>query len=155
MKGQGLRFRKALVITVLQCPPVRKTGGEPFPGLYEPNRRTARAWALAASTSRFRGDAVVTKAPSRVEEAWVTSSTARLKAFWFAADGLANPLIFLRNCRAAIRISAPVAGGSKLYRFLIFLHTSLTSRHRIAAVLRMGGDSIGCSLISHDRFFLS
>lgn len=133
---------------------------------YEPNRRAARAWALAASTSRFRGEAVVTRDPSRLEEARVTSSTARLNAFWFAADGLANPLIFLTNCRAAIRISSSIAGGSKLNRVLIFLHTSLTSHHRTATarlrvapcplfllVLPTGGDSIGCSPISHDRFF--
>ncbi len=36
---------------------------------YEPNLRTARTWALAASTSRFRGAAVVTREPSRMEEA--------------------------------------------------------------------------------------
>ncbi len=94
---------------------------------YEPNRRTARAWALAASISRFRGDAVVTMEPSRVEEARVISSTARLNAFRFAAEGSTNPVIFRTNCRAAIRISSPVAGGSKLYRVLIFLHTLLTS----------------------------
>lgn|SRR5271157_1986437 len=43
---------------------------------YEPNLRTARAWALAASTLRFLGEAVVTSEPSRVEEACATSSTA-------------------------------------------------------------------------------
>jgi hypothetical protein len=42
-------------------------------------------------------------------------------------EGLANPLIFLTNCRAAARISSAVAIGSKLYSVLMFLHTLLTS----------------------------
>lgn len=90
---------------------------------YEPNLRTARAWALAASTARFLGEAVVTKEASRVEETCVTWATARLNTSRLADDGAANPLIFLTNCRAAARISSSAAGGSKLYRVLMFLHT--------------------------------
>ena len=94
---------------------------------YEPNLRVARAWALAASTSRFRGEAVVTSELSSLEDAFATSSTARLNAFSFAVDGLANPLTFLTNWSAAARISSSVAGGSKLYSILMFLHTLLAS----------------------------
>lgn len=81
---------------------------------YGPNLRRARAWALAASTSRLLGDAVVTSESSRVEEARATSSTARVNASSFAADGVAEPLIFLTNWRVAARISSSLAGGSKL-----------------------------------------
>ena len=89
---------------------------------YVPNLRTARARALAASTSRFLGDVVVTSELSNVDDAFATSAAARLNAFSFAADGLANPLIFLTYCRAAAWISSVVAGGSKLYSVLMFLH---------------------------------
>ena len=84
-------------------------------------------WALAASTSRFRGEAVVTSELSSLEDAFATSLTARLNAFSFAAEGLANPLIFLTNCRAAAQISLSVAGGLKLYSILMFLHTLFAS----------------------------
>jgi hypothetical protein len=39
-----------------------------------------------------------------------------------AADGLALPLIFRTNCKAAARISSSVTGGSKLDKGLMFLH---------------------------------
>lgn len=43
---------------------------------YGPNRRTARPQALAASTSRFLGEAVVTNLPIRLVDAREISSTA-------------------------------------------------------------------------------
>jgi hypothetical protein len=36
--------------------------------------------------------------------------------------GVLKPLIFRTNCSDAARISSPVAGGSKLYSVLMFLH---------------------------------
>ena len=38
-----------------------------------------------------------------------------------------KPLIFLTYWSAAARISSSVAGGSKLYKVLMFRHTSITS----------------------------
>jgi hypothetical protein len=40
---------------------------------------------------------------------------------------LVNPLSFLTNCSDAARISSSVAGGAKLKRVLMLLHTVLTS----------------------------
>jgi hypothetical protein len=51
-----------------------------------------------------------------------TSSTARSNAAWLAFEGLLKPLSFLTNCTEAARISASVAGGSKLNKVLMFLH---------------------------------
>lgn len=56
-----------------------------------------------------------------------TSSTARSNAARLAFDGLLNPLSFLTNCNDAARISSSVAGGVKLKRVLMLLHTSVTS----------------------------
>jgi hypothetical protein len=56
-----------------------------------------------------------------------TSSTARSKAARLAVDGLVNPLSFRTNCSDADRISSSVAGGVKLKRVLILLHTAVTS----------------------------
>ncbi len=94
---------------------------------YEPNLSTARAWALAAPMARFLEGALVTSEFSSFEDAIAISATARLKASSFTAEGLANPLIFLTNCKAAAWISSSVAGGSKLYSTLMFLHTLFTS----------------------------
>jgi hypothetical protein len=94
---------------------------------YRPNLRTARARALAASMSRFLEGELVTSKLSSFEDAIAISATARLKAASFTAEGLANPLIFLTNCRAAAWISSSVAGGSKLYSTLMFLHKLFTS----------------------------
>jgi hypothetical protein len=44
-----------------------------------------------------------------------------------AIDGLVNPLSFLTNCSDAARISSSVAGGAKLNRVLMLLHTVVTS----------------------------
>jgi hypothetical protein len=52
----------------------------------------------------------------------VTSPTAWSKAAWFARDGRVNPLTFRTNWSADARISSSVAGGSKLYSVLMFLH---------------------------------
>jgi len=88
----------------------------------EPNLSAARAFALAASSSRFLGGALVSRAPRKLVEIPVIASTAAWKAASFAFDGLLNPLIFLTNWSAAARISSFVTGGSKLNRVLIFLH---------------------------------
>jgi hypothetical protein len=51
------------------------------------------------------------------------SPTAAMKACSLTFDGLLKPLIFLTNWSEAARISSGLAGGSKLKRGLIFLHT--------------------------------
>src|SRR5437667_1354546 len=62
-----------------------------------PNLADDRARALAASTSRLRGSAVVTSEwmSTRADEA--TSSTVRSNAASFAFDGTLTPLSFLTN----------------------------------------------------------
>src|SRR5262249_4031757 len=89
---------------------------------YVPNLAAPRALALAASSSRFRGGAVVCKASRRRVAAPATSASAKLKACSLALEGLLKPLIFLTNCIEDARTSSGVTGGSKLKRFLIFLH---------------------------------
>jgi hypothetical protein len=78
------------------------------------NLSAARVLALAASSSRFLGVAVVARdVSSRVETA-ATSSTAARKEASLAFEGALNPLIFRTNWSEAARISSGVAGGSKL-----------------------------------------
>jgi hypothetical protein len=50
-----------------------------------------------------------------------------IKGLFVHSRWFTNPLIFLTNCRAAARTSLSVAGGSKLYSTLMFLHTLSTS----------------------------
>ncbi len=90
----------------------------------------ARAFAFAASSSRFFGGALVSSARRRRVEMPAISSTAASNAPSFAFDGLLKPLIFLTNWSEAARISSEVTGGSKLKRVLIFLHITMTSRNR-------------------------
>jgi hypothetical protein len=70
---------------------------------------------------------VVTNASMSAWADAATSSTARSKAARLALDGLLKPLSFLTNWSEAARISSSVAGGAKLKRVLIFLHTAVTS----------------------------
>ncbi len=60
----------------------------------------------------------------RVAAAAEISSTARSNAAWLIFDGALKPLSLRTNCSEALWISSAVAGGSKLKRVLIFLHTS-------------------------------
>lgn len=87
----------------------------------------ARACAFAASSSRFRGGAFVSSAPSNLCEAAATSSTAARNVASFALEGLLKPLTLRTNCSEAARISSSVTIGSKLKRILIFLHIVVTS----------------------------
>src|ERR1700721_2829628 len=119
---------------------------------YVPNRTAARALALAASSSRFFGVAVVSSDRKRRPEIFAISSTAPSNAASFACDGLLKPVIFRTNCSDAARTSSGVTGGSKLNSVLIFLHTEgsqyqfknsrsistllLTSRYYIASTRR-------------------
>src|SRR6266478_3353976 len=89
---------------------------------YAPNLSAARAFALAASSSRFFGGAVVSSEWRSRAEMTATSSTAAWNHASLAFDGLLNPLIFLTNCSDAARTSSALTGGSKLKRVLIFLH---------------------------------
>ena len=68
---------------------------------------------------------------SETMSAWaeaLISSTAWSKAARLAFDGLLNPLSFLTNWSDAARISCSVAGGVKLKRVLMLLHTAVTSK---------------------------
>jgi len=87
-----------------------------------------RAFAFAASSSRFFGAAFVSNDRSSRPETPAISSTATTNAASFALEGLLKPLIFRTNCNEAARISSSVIGGSKLKRFLMFLHMTLHSR---------------------------
>jgi hypothetical protein len=65
--------------------------------LYAPNLTADRAFALAASSSRFFGGAAVWSDSNNRLEAAATSSIAAIKASSFAFDGLVKPLIFRTN----------------------------------------------------------
>jgi hypothetical protein len=93
-----------------------------FLGTQTPNRSATRAFALAASTSRSLGGALVSSECSRRVETAAISSTAAWKRASLAFDGLWIPLIFRTNCSEDARISSEVTGGSKLKRVLMFLH---------------------------------
>jgi len=91
-------------------------------GTQAPNLSAARAFAFAASSSRFFGGALVSSERSKRVEMPATSSTAARNEASFAFDGLLKPVIFLTNWSDAARTSSSVTGGSKLKRVLIFLH---------------------------------
>src|SRR5580698_1365180 len=91
---------------------------------HAPNRSTARAFAFAASSSRFFGGAVVSSECKRRAEIAAISSIAARNEASLAFDGLLKPVIFLTNCSDAARISSALTGGSKLKRVLMFLHIS-------------------------------
>src|SRR6185437_13065917 len=95
---------------------------------YVPNLSAARARALAASSPRFLGGAVVSSERSRRFEMAAMSSIAASKAASLALDGLLKPVIFLTNWSDAAWTSSVVTGGSKLKSVLIFLHICLSSR---------------------------
>src|SRR5207244_12793124 len=77
-------------------------------GFHEPNRCAARALALAASSSRFRGAALVSSDVSRRVETSAISSMAARKEGSLAFEGLFRPLILRTNCSEAARISSAV-----------------------------------------------
>ena len=64
----------------------------------------------------------MTSRPSSFRVAAATSSTAWANATSFAFDGFEEPLTFRTYCSAAAAISSSVAGGSKLWSVLMFLH---------------------------------
>lgn len=82
-----------------------------------------RLLALIISSSLFFGSADVTKEPNNSVIVFDISSTAKLKATSFTFDGFCDPVTLRTNCNAAARISVSVAGGSKLKRGFMFLHT--------------------------------
>jgi hypothetical protein len=86
------------------------------------NRAADRAFARAASATRFFGSALVVSDAISVDAAAATSSTARSNASWFAAEGRVKPESFRTNCSEASLISCSVAGGSKLNSVRMFLH---------------------------------
>src|SRR5688572_2486881 len=92
------------------------------------NRSRVRSWAFRASSSRFRGGALVVREWINRWAAAVTSSTARSNAASFARDGRLLPLNLRTNWRAEARISSSVAGGEKLERVLIFRHMHMLLR---------------------------
>src|SRR5580698_8987231 len=102
-------------------------------GFYAGNRWAERAFALAASSSLFFGAAVVCSDRSRRADTAAISSTAAANASSFAFDGLLKPLIFLTNWSDAERTSSEVTGGSKLKRFLMFLHINILTGTSVTA----------------------
>ncbi|MFZ1887674.1 MAG: hypothetical protein WAU33_06560 [Candidatus Binataceae bacterium] len=90
--------------------------------IHAPNLSAARAFAFAASSSRFLDGALVSSEWRRRADMPAISSIAFMKVASFAFEGLLKPLIFLTNWSDAARISSGVTGGSKLKRILIFLH---------------------------------
>jgi hypothetical protein len=114
-----------LFVRYLCCCGYRGCGGTidgPERHTQAPNRSAARAFAFAASSSRFLGGAFVSSECRRRVEIAATSSIAPKNAVSFAFDGLLKPLIFLTNWSEAARTSSAVTGGSKLKRVLIFRH---------------------------------
>jgi hypothetical protein len=101
-----------------------------FVGTQAPNRSAARAFALAASTSRSLGGALVSSEWRRRVETAAISSTAAWKRASLAFDGLWIPLIFRTNCSEDARTSSEVTGGSKLKSVLIFLHMDYDLKQR-------------------------
>jgi hypothetical protein len=65
---------------------------------------------------------VVSSECNSLMEMLATSSIAWRKLASFAFDGLLKPVILRTNCSDAARTSYSVTGGSKLKRFLMFLH---------------------------------
>src|SRR5580700_6913850 len=92
-----------------------------------PNLSAARAFALAASSSRFLGGAVVSRECSSRDEMPAISSIAARNDSSLAFDGLLKPVIFRTNCSEAACTSASFAGGSKLKSVLIFRHISIAT----------------------------
>src|SRR5215469_7214408 len=86
------------------------------------NRCAARAFAFAASSSRFLGGALVSSVCNSRAEISATSSIAFRNAGSFALEGFVNPLILRTNWSDAARISSWVTGGSKLNKVLMFRH---------------------------------
>ena len=89
------------------------------------------AFRKSASRSRFFGFAFVSSERRKRPEAWAIWSTATVNERSFAFDGWLKPLIFRTNCSEAARISSSVAGGSKLNRGLMFLHTLKASDYPV------------------------
>src|SRR5436309_543122 len=83
--------------------------------------------ALAASSSRFFGGALVSSELRSVLQTAAISSTAARNAASLAFDGLVKPLTLRTNCNEAARISSSVTGGSKLYSVLMFRHIGVIS----------------------------
>src|SRR5262245_8079674 len=89
---------------------------------HAPNRTAARALALAASSSRFLGTAVVSSDARSLVAIAAISSTAAANGSSLLREGLLKPEIFLTNWSDAARISSSVVGGSKLKSVRMFLH---------------------------------
>src|SRR5262249_54861762 len=97
------------------------------PLAFHPHLSAALSLAFRASSSLFRGVAVVSNSPINFNDTLAISSTAHANEASFAFDGLLNPVIFRTNCSDAARTSSSVTGGSKLNNVLIFLHMVTTS----------------------------
>ena len=91
-------------------------------GSDERNRPASLTRAFAASTSRYRGGAFVTRESSSLCAALATRSPARSKAIWFALESRVEPLGLRTNCSDDALISSSVAAGLKLWSVLIFRH---------------------------------
>src|ERR1700722_14299377 len=94
-----------------------------------PNRSAPRALAFAGSSSRFFGGAFVSSASSRRLDTAATSSIAARNAASLGFEGFVNPQILRTKCSEAARTSSSVTGGSKLNKFLMLRHITMSSSH--------------------------
>src|ERR1019366_2589829 len=97
-------------------------------GKFQTGKRIAlRALALAASSSRFLGGALVSSEERSWVEAAAMASIAAKKAGSLALEGLLMPPILRTNWREAARTSSEVTGGSKLKSILMLRHMGKVS----------------------------
>ena len=133
MRENGLKFAKTetRLTTVPVMMPVRKVPAqiveshaktESRSNHHFENLNAARARALAASSARFRGAALVSRELRRLLQTAATWSTAARNAASLVLEGWLKPLTFLTNWSEAARISSSVVEGEKLNSVLIFLH---------------------------------
>src|SRR5581483_6393655 len=128
-----------------------------------PKRFSAAARLRAASTSRSRGAAAVTRSSSRCWVRWAIPSTARSNAASFAFDGLFIPLTLRTYWSAAARTSSSVAAGSKLWSTRMFRHmppsvdaplvlaSALDAGERVRAAGQLAGDRDDVALLEGRR----
>ena len=104
---------------------------------------------MAASDSRFFGGAAVTSSSSSCVVAAVTAATARLNAASLAFEGFVEPLILRTYCSAASWASSRDAGGSKLWRVLMFRHMTTTLYPKEMTTSEQSLNSVALSATVH------
>src|ERR1043166_509395 len=134
-------IRPMMSVVSMRSLPRNRHDGPGAPHFQSGNRSAARERAFAASSSRFRGGALVRREQSSLLDAAEISSIAVWNAASFALEGLLKPLTLRTNCSAAAWTSSSDTGGSKLKRIRMFLHmvgSSLAPADRVAVRARNG-----------------